>query len=96
MSQPFAETGAHAAAAEIFPAPVVSRFWGGARALKQVETNRRNAERIIDAHCIDRRLALKALETLSNEERRLAISGRSVPHDLSEVVAEFERALGVK
>lgn len=96
MTLPFTESGAHAAAAEIFSAPPLPRFWGGARVLKQVEAKRRDAERIIDAHCIDRRLALKALETLSNEERRLAISGRSVPHDLSEVVAELEEALGIK
>ena len=96
MSLPFRESGAHAAAAEIFPAPIVSRFWGGARAVKEVEANRHAAERVIDAHCVDRRLALMALETLSNEERRLAISGRSVPHELSVVLAELEKALGVK
>ena len=96
MSLPFHESGAHAAAAELFPAPLVTKFWGAARAQKQFEANRRNAERVIDAHCIDRRLARKALEALSNEERRLAISGRSVPHDVSEIVAELEKALGLK
>jgi hypothetical protein len=96
MFLPSHESGAHTVAAEIFPTPVVSRFWGGARAVKQVEAKRHAAERVIDAHCADCRLALMALETLSNEERRLAISGRSVPHESLVVVAEFEKALGVQ
>ena len=96
MSSPLTPSGAQAAAEEIFPAPAVSRFWSGRRALKQAEAKRRAAERVIAAHCIDRRLGLKALETLSNEARRLAIGGRNVPREISETMAELENALGLK
>jgi hypothetical protein len=96
MNESHARSGAHMAAEEIFPMPLLPRLLGARAAIKAVEAKRRSAERIIDSHCIDRGVAVKALHALEAEAMRLALGGRNVPTDLLEAIATLERALGTK
>ncbi len=93
---PEAKSGPRAAAEEIVPLPLLPRLWGGGKLLKQIEARRNEVERIIEAHCFDRRLAERALEALSAEVQRLAIGGRSVPPDMLDVIAVLQKTLEIK
>ena len=87
-------SGAHVAAEEIIPMPVLPRLLGGRAAVRQVEARRRMAERVIESHCLDRSVGVKALHALNAEARRLALGGRIVPADMLDAIATLERALG--
>jgi len=92
---PFHESsGARVAAEEIIPMPLLPRLLGGRAAVRQVEARRRNAERIIGSHCVDRSVALQALHALDAEARRLALGGRTVPAEVLEAISALQRALG--
>lgn len=91
-----APSGAHIAAEEIIPMPLLPRLLGGRAAVRQIEARRRSAERIIEAHCLDRALGWKAWHALTAEARRCALAGRNVPSDMLEAIAELERALGLE
>lgn len=96
MHETRALSGAHAAAEEIIPMPLLPRLLGGRAAVRQVEARRRSAERIIETHCVDRAVALQALHALEGEARRLALGGRPVPTDVLEAIAALGRALGAE
>lgn len=96
MNETHGRSGASMAAEEIIPMPLLPRLLGGRAAVRQVEAKRRGAERIIEAHCVDRALALQALHALQSETRRHALTGRLVPTDVLEAIAALERALGIE
>lgn len=95
MNEHHAVSGARAAAEEIIPMPLLPRLLGGRAAVRQIEAKRRNAERVIETHCVDRAVALLAWHALTGEARRLALSGRSVPSDMLQATTALERALGM-
>lgn len=96
MNDTQALSGAHAAAEEIIPMPVLPRLLGGRAAVRQVELRRRSAERIIETHCVDRAVALRALHALVGEARRHALGGRPVATEVLDAIAALERALGME
>jgi hypothetical protein len=96
MDSPLPSSGARAAAEEIVPLPTLPVLWGARRLKKQIDSRRFTAEQIIRRHCLDRSLGKKALDALSAEARRLAVTGRSIPHDMAEAITALEQALGVE
>ena len=95
MSPAPALGGARLAAEEIFPQPALPRLLGGRTRARRIEGRRREVERIISAHCIDRGVGLQAHRALTAGMRHLALAGRNVPPEIAAAMAELERALGM-
>lgn len=95
MSLSAPSRGARLAAEEILPLPLLPRLLGGRALARQIEGRRRNAERIISTHCIDRSIGVLAHRALTTEVRHLALAGRNVPPAVSAAITELERALGM-
>jgi len=93
MNPSSGQTGPEAAAEEIFPMPLLS-FWGGRRLRKKVEAQRHQAQRTIEGYCVDRRQVAKALDAITAELVRAAMSGRGLSPDMVEAKASLEKALG--